>query len=76
LGGPFWFNVYANLSRVLGLAKAVRGALGGKGGKQEEAAEPSKEAKNEAPKDAFKKASRVVRSTRPRPILGPNGKPI
>lgn len=78
LGGPFWFGVYTNMSRVLGLAKAVRGAFGGKAKEQTETAEKQKEKAtgSEAPQDAFKKASRVIRSTRPRPILGPSGEPI
>lgn len=28
LGGPFWFNVFASLNRILQIARAVRGAVG------------------------------------------------
>ena len=85
LGGPFWFDMYTRLAKVLGLAKAVTNILpkrpeGQVGQGVETSGEPKHDDKtgqeNETPVDAFKRVSASVVPTGSRAILGPDGEPL
>lgn len=59
LGGPFWFNVYSNLSRVLQVARQVRGVIGPRKGKEEKKADAGEAGarKPANPVEAFDRAA-------------------
>lgn len=76
LGGPFWFNVYANLSRALGIARTVVAKKSRSESEGESEQTNVTTTDTTAPIAAFRKASKIIQTQQPRLILGSDGEPL